>query len=114
MIDAEQVYNFVTIMDENHRSYSCNDGFCFFLRLDNVALSKIKENPKLLTDPDTIKGLLFCAGDNIHFIGVYGRKFRVIRQAIREVIAKEKPTSISWYNQDMSKFIYRRTLCRPS
>ena len=111
MISEEQVYNFVSEMDEGRRLYSNPSGFCFFLKLDDKALDRVRTNPRLLTNPLLIKDLLFQSGDNIHFIGAYGKGFQVIRYAIRDVAIKEKAKSVSWCNKDMTKFIYRRIKC---
>jgi len=111
MTNQEQVYNFISLMDDTDRMYSCNDGFGFFIKLKAEQLEQIKHNPALLTNPEIMKDLLFQEGKNIHFIGVYGKRLSSIRQGIREVINKENPNSISWFSKDMSKFIYRRLKC---
>jgi hypothetical protein len=117
MIDQEQVYNFISLMDDTGRMYSCDDGFGFFIKLNDEWLEKIRHNPLLLTNPETMKVLLTQEGKNIHFFGVYSKhngihkEFSACKQGIKEIIKKENPDSISWFNKDMSRFIYRRIVC---
>lgn len=114
MISQEQVYNFICLMDDTGRMYSCEDGFGFFIKLNAEWLERIKQNPLLLIDPNVMKDLLTQEGRNIHFIGIYGKRLSSIRQGIRSIIKKENPNSISWFNKDMSKFVYRRLRCPQS
>ena len=112
MIDAQQTYDFICRMDEGKRMFSNTDGFGFFIRVDEGWLEKIKQNPKLLLNPIAMKLLLMKNGENIHLIGVFGNKgnkgFTSIRRGLRELIAKEKPKSVSWFNKELTKFNYRR------
>jgi len=116
MINQEQVYNFISLMDDTGRMYSCKDGFGFFVKLNDEWIKKIRRNPLLPTDPDIMKILLKQNGKNIHFIGVYGnnivrRGLLSMRQGIKEIIKKENPNSISWFNKDLNNFIFRRIKC---
>jgi len=116
MINQEQVYNFISLMDDTGRMYSCDDGFGFFVKLNDEWLEKIKYNPLLPANPEVMKILLTQEGKNIHFIGVYGndvirRGLLSMRQGIKEIIRKENPKSISWFNKNMNNFIFRRIKC---
>jgi len=112
MITENMVYNFVSAMDEGNKMYSNPDGFCFFLRLDKKTLDKVRTNRQLLTNPKLIADLMKQEGKNIHFISAYGKGVQVIRKAIKYIIANESPDSVSWYNKNMSRFIFRRVKCR--
>ncbi len=108
MIKKSMIDNFVSLMRYSGRTYSCPDGFAFYLKLRDKQIKEIKKNPELLTRQDSMKLFLKQDGDNIHFIGIYGKKIISIRQGLKEIIKKEKPRSVSWYNKDMTKFIFRR------
>jgi hypothetical protein len=113
MITEEMVYNFISLMDDTGRMYSCEDGFGFYLKLTPEWLEQIRSNPRLLTDPKIMEKLLLQDGKHIHFIGAYisancfdGLKAMI--KGIREVVKKYHPESISWHNKDLTKFIFRR------
>ena len=111
-LDREKVYDFICSMDSNGRMFSTDDGFVFFLRLDAGWLEKVKQNSSLLLNAVAMQALLRCKGDNIHFIGIYGNEnnkgFVSIRKGFREFIAKEKPISVSWFNKNMTRFVYHK------
>ena len=111
-------------MEKKDRLYSCEQGFGFYLKLDSYWLERIWENKSLLTKPEEMKILLNQNGDHIHVIGVYAQNnesnlkrhspeimktdFKAMRKAMRDIIVREKPISISWYNPEMTKFHIRR------
>ena len=111
-LDREKVYDFICAMDDAGKMYSNDDGFGFFIKLDAGWLEKVKQNPKLLLNPIAMQLLLRKNGENIHLIGIFGNEgnkgFVSIRRGLRELIAKEKPASISWFNKKLNKFNYRR------
>lgn len=106
----KQVMDFVSYMEDTGRSYTNEQGFCFFLKLKDESLQKIKENPLILINPEFLKDMLVQDGKNIHIIGAYGKGIFTIRKAVKEIAKVEHAESISWVNQKMTRFIERRVL----
>ncbi len=93
--------------------YHNSDGGVFFLRLESDTLELIRLNPDLLKDKDILTKLLKEKGDNFHIVRIFSdntdtNHYVRIRKGFKEFVAKYNPKSISWFNQDMSKFCYWR------
>ncbi len=93
-------------------SYVSDNCIAFFLWLNDEALNRIKREPKILRNVNKMRALLTWTGDNMHIFHVKASGIKAIRQTLRAGIRDRKPKSISWVNQDMNKFIYRRIACQ--
>jgi len=83
------------------------------LKLTDETLKVIRLNPQMLKDMKALQGLLQENGDNFHIVRIQKNEGIIkvstaIRKGFKEFVFKYKPKSISWFNQDMSRFIYWR------
>ena len=107
----EAVINFIDVMRRRNLVIEEEGGALFFVRVNDKTLTEIKNNSFLLRGPAYMERLILSEGDNIHIIGLFlNRKFDMF-QGVRMIIDREKPKSISWWNKNTTKFIYRRILC---
>uniref|UniRef100_A0A6M3LH58 Uncharacterized protein n=1 Tax=viral metagenome TaxID=1070528 RepID=A0A6M3LH58_9ZZZZ len=120
----EQIDKFIELMEDSGNMYSCKEGFAFYFKLNGYWLELLWESPHLLLNHNIINILLKQSGEHIHFIGVYAQNkennlqrhskevmsidYKAMRRAIKEIIKREHPKSISWYNRDLTRLIYRR------
>ena len=79
-------------------------GASLFVRISDDDLWKIEYGFLDLTNQENIAKLLNGSGDNIHFIYVLADSMKTILRGLREVIKKENPKTVSWYNPEMTKF----------
>ena len=107
-INQDQTLQFINLMFNKNLAYTNPDGVIFFFRLTEESLESIKIHPEYLTYPNVLEKLMEEKGDNIHFVGLYTQGMKSIRNGMKELIEKESPKSVSWWNQEMNKFNFRR------
>lgn len=78
-------------------------GSALYIRISDDDLWKIEYGFIDLTNPKEIVQLLNSKGDNIHFLYVLADGQKTILKGLREVIKKENPKTISWFNPEMTK-----------
>uniref|UniRef100_A0A6M3K4Q8 Uncharacterized protein n=1 Tax=viral metagenome TaxID=1070528 RepID=A0A6M3K4Q8_9ZZZZ len=103
----------VDYMLTNKRYVEGKDGFAYYIKCDDATLDRIRRNKKYITDPEFMKKLLASDGDNVHFIGVWSNTpnsdgYKNIVEGMKKLVETEKPSTVSWYNRDLKKFILRR------
>lgn len=89
-------------------------GAAMYIKLDDDAIAGILEGTIDPTSPDDMRVLLNSQGDNIHFIFVVADGIKTILKGLREVMKRENPYSVTWFNPDMEFRLikYRRELCQ--
>lgn|SRR3990167_10319639 len=104
----------VVIIKENEKI----KGSALYLQLTDETLWQIKYGFIDLKNPETVNRMLREQGDNIHFLYVLADGVKTILRGLREVIKKENPKTVSWYNPEMTKFnkfnLKERTKCPQS
>jgi len=83
-------------------------GVAVYLWLSDEAIDLIRENKVDLKDLETFKRIEKMKGDNMHFFGAATKEPSLILKGIRQIIKDKKPRTISWMNQDMSRFVCLR------
>ena len=90
-------------------------GSALYLKLTDETLWKLEYGFIDLRNPEIVNQMLKERGDNIHFLYVLANGVRTILKGLREVIKKENPKTVSWYNPEMTKFnkfnLKRSSLC---
>ncbi len=113
----DDIETFVSKLLELGNIVVAPEGFAIYVMVSDRMLELIRNNPKRLKEPDFVWYLLHMKGDNVHFIGIYGPmvggRVAIILRGMQDVVAKRKPKSVSWFNQDMTHFHYGRTKCHP-
>src|SRR3990167_2572207 len=79
-------------------------GSALYLKLTDETLWKLEYGFIDLRNPEIVNQMLKERGDNIHFLYVLANGVRTILKGLREVIKKENPKTVSWYNPEMTKF----------
>lgn len=80
----------------------------FYFRLTDETYNDLKNRKINLITLGVFQKCLEENGKNIHFAFTVANGFRSLREGIREVIRKEKPLTVSWYNSKMTKFFNRK------
>ena len=78
-------------------------GAAMYARISDETLWKIEWGFLDLTNPREIQEVLNDKGNNIHFLYLLADGTRTILKGLREVIKKENPKNISWFNPEMTK-----------
>jgi hypothetical protein len=78
-------------------------GSSLYLKISDDILWKIEYGFIDLTKPDEVAQMFNSKGDNVHFLYVLAGGVKTILRGLREVIEKEKPKTVSWYNPEMTK-----------
>lgn len=88
-------------------------GSALYVRISDETLWKIEYGFLDLTSFNSIQEVLNDKGNNIHFLYLLADSYKTIMKGLREVINKENPKTISWFNPEMTKFnkFKRRILC---
>ena len=90
-------------------------GCAMYLTLTEESFQFIKSDGTSLTDPNFMGKFIEEDGDNIHFIYVLAKGYKIIRKGIDKLLLLRSPKTISWYNPKMNKFHYykvkRSKLC---
>jgi len=108
----EAVYHFIDLMRKNGRLVEAKEGLCFYVKVTDWEIYKIKQNKDYLLH--NIGMLLSSNGNNLHIFGLVLDSHVNIRWYLKDLITKENPKSVSWWNKDMSRFISRRMICHQS
>ncbi len=119
VLSKDQILLFCTVMERLHRLISNQYGVAFYVKVSDSILEQIRKNPDLPKDPKYMQHLITSSGDNVFIFGLYTTKqnegrFQSIRTGLTEIIEREKPKSVSWFNRRMTKLFYRRTECHQS
>lgn len=88
-------------------------GSALYAKISDETLWKIEWGFLDLTKPQNIQEVLNDKGNNIHFLYLLADSFRTIRKGLKEVIQKENPKNVSWFNPEMTnlnKFNLKRSL----
>jgi len=104
----KELYGFVDYFFERIIYASKDDeiiGVAVYLWLNDDALSLIRDKPLILASVEEFKKIEEMKGDNMHFFGVATREPKLILKGIKQIIKDKKPRTISWLNQDMSRFV---------
>lgn len=78
-------------------------GSAIYVKISDDELWKIQYGFIKTDDPGEIVKLLNNVGDNIHFLYVLADSQKTILKGLREVIGKENPKTVSWFNPEMTK-----------
>lgn len=107
----EQVEEFFLLYQDNIvKVYESGmiSGVGFYLKLSDGVFEDVKNRVLDLTASEVARDALKEQGRNIHFIMAIGEGLRSIRQAIRKVVEKENPKTISWFSPDMKQFFLKK------
>ena len=108
----EAVYHFIDLMRKNGRLVEAKEGLCFYVKVTDWEIYKIEQNKDYLLH--NIGMLLSSNGNNLHIFGLVLDKPVNIKRHLKDLVIKENPTSVSWWNKGMTKFITRRIICPQS
>lgn len=81
-------------------------GVAWYLKLTDETFKKIVNIN--LKDSNTMNDLLKENGNNIHFVLLVADGSRTIRKGLKIIKDRERPRSISGFNQDMTQLFIRR------
>lgn len=99
------------MLANGHYIYQGN-GFAFYIKCSDAALDNLKKDKSILYNTEKVRELLDGDGPNVHFIGLYGDRqgngYISILRGLKELVKKERPSSISWFDKEMKRFILRR------
>lgn len=111
-IPEDMIKSFVLKMVKNNNVVFKQEGFAFYLKVDDKTIERIAKEPGYILNQDNLLKILQSTGDNVHFFGVLSTinedASKAIFKGLNEVIEKEKPRTVSWWNPAMKKFITRR------
>jgi len=79
-------------------------GAAMYAKLTDETLWQLEYGFLNISNPDTINRMLQETGNNIHFLCLIADGVKTILKGLREVIKKENPQTVSWYNPEMTKF----------
>lgn len=119
VLSKDQILLFCKVMTQLRKIISNENGVAFYVKVSDSILEQIRKNPDLPKDPKYMQHLITSSGDNVFIFGLYTTKqnegrFQSIRVGLTEIIEREKPKSVSWFNRRMTKLFYRRTECHQS
>lgn len=77
--------------------------FGIFLLLSDQSFKLVQDKSIDITLSSTLMKLINEDGDNIHFILAVSKSYHYTREALKEVIKKFNPKTISWFSPDMLK-----------
>lgn len=110
------IRTFVSKMVNEDKVIAESEAFAFYVKVDDETLKKIHTDPGYIMNHDNLKEMLNGTGDNVHFFGLIststkGPVTHSIIKGLKDIIEKEHPKTISWWNRTMSRIITRRILC---
>lgn len=80
----------------------CGNSFCVFTNVSDATIILMRNGFYNMRDLSSIMSLFGESGDNIHVLAVVGSGFSSLRSLARTFKGK----SISWFERDLSRFIY--------
>jgi len=90
-------------------------GSALYSRISDDILWKIEWGFLDMSKPQDIQEVLNGKGNNIHFLYLLADGQKTILKGLREVIKKENPKTVSWFNPEMTKLnkfnIKRSLIC---
>ncbi len=108
--DKVLLWQLLSLLDKNEdkvivvRENTVLMGCGMFVRISDEQLWKLQYGFIDLTKPNEIQELLNSKGENIHFLYLLADGIKTILKGLREVIKKENPKTVSWFNPSMTKF----------
>lgn len=117
-ITKEQVANLLTIYDKQvivirkeegvfHKRQVIK-GVGFYFRLSNRMLKEVKDRIVDIGNPRNAIYLLRQNGRNIHFAFLVAKGVKTIMKGLKEVIKREQPKTVSWFDPSMEHFFIRK------
>jgi|TARA_R100000501_G_C2630720_1_gene126234 hypothetical protein len=112
-----EIQTFVSKMVEDGHVIQESEAFAFYVTVDDETLDKIKTEPGYILNKDNLEKMLKGKGDNVHFFGLAstntkGLVTRDILKGLKDILEKEHPKSVSWWNKAMTQITTRRLSCQ--
>lgn len=106
-------WQLLSLLDRNPDKVICVEeegkirGAALYLRLEESSLVSLIDGTISLKNPKDIEYLLTEQGPHIHFSHLIANGFKTIRQGLKNIIEKEQPETVSWFDMSMRKiFVY--------